>query len=1102
MQICVFLFLLICPFFAVGQVVINEVVASNSRGLADLNGENHDWIELKNTGATAVNLKGFGISDEKGKRKWHFTADTLLQPGAYFVIWASGKNEYRSNGEWHTNFRISAGGDFLQLTNAAAQPIDEIDLPEIPTGWSYGRGEPENSELWYFFEQPTPGSINRTARTTEVLQQPQLSHSSGAYEEPFDLGILCPDSNATAFYTLDGSEPTANALKYQNPIRIGKTAATAATTIADIPSGYGFQEPQKPILKATAVRAICLLPDGSKSLRQNAATYWVDLPEDFADFPHLALVTDSLGLFDHDSGIFVPGKHQEGEDNWTGNYYQRGFEWERLSHLSFLNANFEPILSQWAGFRVHGAYSRMLPRKSLRFYARRIYDDANRFVYPFFPHASRNDFNRLMLRNSGNDWGGNAFYGADIRGGTLFRDAFMQDLLKGLPFETQATQAYHLWINGIFWGILNLRERHDHHYITSKFGLPESAIEMVNQTFELEASSGDTLAYWALLDFCDTADLNQPAHFDHLNQTLAIEDYLAYFAAQIYINNDDFPFNNVRVWRNREAIPTKGAPLHPKDGRFRPMLFDTDIAFGLYRGYEYDMLENMDKEHRTQPQYLRFNSVFRSMMQSDSLRHFFANRLADYLNTLFLPEKVLKRLAFFEQQFEKSMPQHIDRWQQPESMEEWYSNIATMKEFALQRPTYLFRYTAAYFDAPSRHSAKIDVSDATQGYVELNKHLDLGGYGFPWEGTYFQGLSIHLKAIPHENYRFKHWLVHSEEGAKKVKGEELVFHLAENTQFTAIFEPLHEPLPTDKVLPNCFPLKRQERLTFNSWSADKEQGEHPPYMRFVQSPSILQADDLTFNLDAWSLDYQAGERSRIIGFEQEGVVFVNGERRRNEENSGHAAGLLLGVNTKEVEAAVLSFELAQYQVSHVPEQMSLQYKIGPFGRWRTLEDSLGEAVVFRGHFPAPQRQSFSLPLPQKLLNHEMVYFWWRLERERHQEGQGNGILLQNLKLKLVDSISGGLSEETPDEPSLKLYPNPNNGTFKLQFDNFDFTPEKTFDVNIYNAVGQLVWTQKDLNYQHYSSTTFQLPPKENGMFIVEVFLENRRFVKKMTVLSY
>ena len=55
------------------QVVINEIMSSNSTTFYDSYGDTPDWIELYNNSAADVNLYGYGLSDNiEEPFKWTF----------------------------------------------------------------------------------------------------------------------------------------------------------------------------------------------------------------------------------------------------------------------------------------------------------------------------------------------------------------------------------------------------------------------------------------------------------------------------------------------------------------------------------------------------------------------------------------------------------------------------------------------------------------------------------------------------------------------------------------------------------------------------------------------------------------------------------------------------------------------------------------------------------------------------------------------------------------------------------------------------------------------------------------------------------------------
>ena len=128
---------------AVSPVVISEFMASNTRGLADEDGANPDWIEIRNTSAAAVNLNDWSLTDNPGSlTKWRFP-DTNINAGAYLVIFASGKNRRVPGKPLHTDFQLSSGGEYLALVLPDGVTIATQFAPAFPPqvpNVSYGFG--------------------------------------------------------------------------------------------------------------------------------------------------------------------------------------------------------------------------------------------------------------------------------------------------------------------------------------------------------------------------------------------------------------------------------------------------------------------------------------------------------------------------------------------------------------------------------------------------------------------------------------------------------------------------------------------------------------------------------------------------------------------------------------------------------------------------------------------------------------------------------------------------------------------------------------------------------------------------------------------------
>jgi hypothetical protein len=92
--------LVLASIFCQGQnILINEIMTSNSSFMSDEDGSFEDWIELYNAGDLPVNLKGFALSDDiSDSLKWIFPSYEI-QPGEFLLVWASGKDRRPVMGE-------------------------------------------------------------------------------------------------------------------------------------------------------------------------------------------------------------------------------------------------------------------------------------------------------------------------------------------------------------------------------------------------------------------------------------------------------------------------------------------------------------------------------------------------------------------------------------------------------------------------------------------------------------------------------------------------------------------------------------------------------------------------------------------------------------------------------------------------------------------------------------------------------------------------------------------------------------------------------------------------------------------------------------------
>jgi hypothetical protein len=129
--------------FAQGRLEISEFMAVNETGLDDEERDEADWIEIHNAGMSPVNLEGWYLTDRSDNlTKWRFPAGTL-EPDAYLIVFASGKDRREPGGELHTNFKLSGAGEYLGLVRpdgvtvvSEFSPAYPIQAPDVSYGLS------------------------------------------------------------------------------------------------------------------------------------------------------------------------------------------------------------------------------------------------------------------------------------------------------------------------------------------------------------------------------------------------------------------------------------------------------------------------------------------------------------------------------------------------------------------------------------------------------------------------------------------------------------------------------------------------------------------------------------------------------------------------------------------------------------------------------------------------------------------------------------------------------------------------------------------------------------------------------------------------------
>lgn len=205
--------------------VISEIMASNSSTVVDEDGVYSDWIEIHNSGNSTANLQGYTLSDDIDTlEKWIFPS-VLLDADQYLIVFASGKNRASAGSELHTNFKLSAQGEYLALTSPTGAIATQFSpqYPSLGKDVAYGISSTGRRGT---LRNPTPGSANDVVDSSELSVLP----ASRAFVGSLQIVLSSQIDGAVIRYTTNGSAPNPSSTQYSDPITIREHTVLKART--------------------------------------------------------------------------------------------------------------------------------------------------------------------------------------------------------------------------------------------------------------------------------------------------------------------------------------------------------------------------------------------------------------------------------------------------------------------------------------------------------------------------------------------------------------------------------------------------------------------------------------------------------------------------------------------------------------------------------------------------------------------------------------------------------------------------------------------------------------------------------------------------------
>ncbi len=563
-------------------VRISEFMSANASTIADEDGDSSDWIELQNFGTNSVSLAGWTLTDDATlPGKWRFPGVALAR-GQFKLVWASAKNRTNAAAPLHTNFQLDRGGGYLALFDADTNLISSfVNYPSQFVDRSYGI----SSNIAGYFADPSPGSSN-TAQFAGRTDAPGFSPPRGFYDTNFTLTLASETVGATIYFTTNGTEPSAtNGTAYTTPLSITNTMVIRAAAFAPglLPSDshtHTFLFTRDIIRQADAVPP----PGWPANWGANTVDYGMDpnvvndprysdtIEGDLRAMPTLSVVMNLNDLFDPARGIYA----NPGSD---------GIDWERPTSLELIYPDGHNGFQSPAGIRIRGGFSRDTgdPKHSLRFFFREEYG-AGKLNFPMFGPTGAASFDKFDLRCSQD--GSWAFLGDP--GGTFLADMYARATQGALGRPYTRGDFYHLYINGVYWGVYNTEERAEANYAASYFGgVPEDydTVRVEFGPFDVVAADGD-LGAWRRLWQAATNGFTSDAAYERVQGNnpdgtpnpayevlIDMDNLIDYMILTIYVGNFDGPVYQNNFPNNFFATRNK----HTREG-FRFTAHDAELS--------------------------------------------------------------------------------------------------------------------------------------------------------------------------------------------------------------------------------------------------------------------------------------------------------------------------------------------------------------------------------------------------------------------------------------------------------------------------------------------------------------------------------------------
>ena len=530
-------------------LVINEIQVANIDQFIDPSFNYGGWIEIYNPSSKAINLADFYLSDDADDlTKFQLPADIgKVKPRGYITIWfdhhdVRGGNEYSSLAYKQVPWKLTYEGGEVFLSNSDGTLLISQNYPLAIQRCSYARTA-DGADTWSWSSTPTPGASNAGSLFAATqLPPPEVDTDASLFTTPFTFNVAIPDG-CTLHYTTDGSTPTMD-------------------------NGFQTTDGTFYVDESTHVYRFRLYGDGYLPSAVVTRSY-IYKDQDYY-LPIISVVTDDANLYGSEYGAYIRGGSNGVPGNGISYSSNTNRAWERPVNFEYIvpdpdGGSFLMALNQECDFEVCGGWSRNLysPMSSFRLKAGKYYLGQNFLPYSFFEDKPYIKSKTLHVRNGGND------------GYARIKDAGLHEIIlrSGFYADCQTSQPAHVFINGQYKMMFNIREPNNKNHGYSNYGIDTDDMDQfeLNSERGYQQKTGDfqMFSHWIDLAGQLGSDPTNHAIYQQICDIVDIDEYCNFMAVGCYVGCSDWltNSNNVKGYRSRQ------------DGKFHLIFMDVDGGF-------------------------------------------------------------------------------------------------------------------------------------------------------------------------------------------------------------------------------------------------------------------------------------------------------------------------------------------------------------------------------------------------------------------------------------------------------------------------------------------------------------------------------------------